>query len=211
MRCGHRCLFCLLEIVTFPGSAAPCSPQKWTVKGEVVLIGDPPPNVKLGCYYTNCSDFYYASQDKPKCPPARLVSNAVSFSPVGGDFTLKIDISNLAPAAGHYMYLILWDDRNGNDEYDSTEDWRYVIPLYDDAVFLGATDCVYFYDDQPHESIGTVRGWNQSVGLDRYVPVDRTEWEGARISNEVAWCGGIAAARAAADFGHAAFPHTRPS
>jgi hypothetical protein len=197
-RCRHR-LFCLIEIVV----------AQWTVKGEVLLIGDSPQVVKLGCFYTNCSDFYYASQTRQKCPPARLVSNAASFGPSGGAFTLRIDASLLAPSAGHYMYLILWDDRNGNDEYDSAEDWRYVIPLYDDTVFLGATDCVYFYDDQPHESIGTARGWNQSIGLDRYVPVDRAEWEGARVANEVAWCGGAAAAGAAVDFAQSAFPHVR--
>ena len=177
------------------------------MKGEVLLIGDAPPDVKLGCFYTDCRDFYYASQHRPKCAPARLVSNAASFGPSGGAFTLKIDVSSLAPAAGHYMYLILWDDANGNNEYDPAEDWRYVIPLYDDAVFLGATDCVYFYDDAPHESAGTACGWNQSVGMDRYVPVDRTEWEGARVANEVAWCAGGAVARASAPLAHAAFPH----
>ena len=192
--------------MTFPGSADPCSPQKWTVKGEVLLIGDAPPDVKLGCFYTDCRDFYYASQQRPQCPPARLVSNAASLGPSGGAFALRIDVSSLAPAAGHYMYLILWEDANGNNEYDSAEDWRYVIPLYDDTVFLGATDCVYFYDDQPHESIGTARGWNQSVGLDRFIPVDHTAWEGARVANEVAWCGGVAVAQEAASLSQAAFP-----
>jgi hypothetical protein len=132
-----------------------------------------------------------------------------SFGASGGAFTLRVDVSSLTPSAGHYIYLILWDDRNRNNEYDSAEDWRYVIPLYDDAVFLGATDCVYFYDDRSHESIGTAQGWNQSVGLDAYVPVDRAEWEGARVSNEVAWCGEVAAARAAADFAQPAFTQTR--
>ncbi len=183
--------------------------SQWTVKGEVLLIGDPPRDVKLGCYYTNCNDFYYASQSRSKCPVARLVSNVASFDPSGGAFALRIDVSTLAPAAGHYMYLVLWDDRNRNNEYDPSEDWRYVIPLYDDTVFLSATDCIYFYDDQPHGSIGTARGWNQSVGLDRYVPVDRSEWDGARLANEAAWCGGAAAARTAADFSQPAFPHAR--
>jgi hypothetical protein len=181
----------------------------WTIKGEVLLIGDPPPDVKLGCFYTNCSDFYYASQSRRKCPPARLVSNAASFGSSGGAFTLRIDVCSLAPSTGHYLYLILWDDVNGNNEYDSMEDWRYVIPLYDDTVFLNATDCVYFYDDQAHESIGTGPGWNQSVGLERYVPVDRTEWDGARVANEVAWCGRAAVARTAADLHEPAFPHAR--
>jgi len=201
----------LIEVVTFPSSTAPCSLRAWTVTGEVLLIGDPPPDVKLGCFYTNCSDFYYASQSRPKCPAARLVSNAASFGPSGGAFTLRIDVSSLAPAAGHYMYLILWDDRNDNDDYDPAEDWRYVIPLYDDTVFLGATDCVYFYDDEPHEPIGTARGWNQSIGLDRYVPVDHTEWEGARVANEVAWCGRPAAPNAEADHAQPACPHARLS
>ncbi len=163
--------------------------------------------MKLGCFYTNCHDFYYASQLRPKCPPARRVSSVASFGTAGGSFSLRVDVSSLTPSAGHYLYLILWDDRNGNDEYDPTEDWRYVIPLYDDAVFQGATDCVYFYDDRSHESTGTAAGWNQSIGLDLFIPVQRIEWEGARLANEVAWGAGAAAARAAAGFPHTASPH----
>ena len=102
--------------------------------------------------------------------------------------------------------MILWDDRNGNGEYDAAEDWRYVIPLYDDAVFQRATDCVYFYDDRSHESIGTARGWNQSVGLDQYVPVQQADWKGARLSNEVAWCAGSAARGVPSGLAQSAFP-----
>jgi len=193
--------------VASPDSATPHSLQRWTVKGEVLLIGDPPPDVKLGCFYTDCNDFYYASQCRPKCPRACLVSNAASFGASGGSFSLRIDVSSLAPSAGHYLYLILWDDRNRNDEYDTAEDWRYVIPLYDDAVFQRATDCVYLYDDRSNESIGTARGWNQSVGLDRYVPVEHADWEGARLSNEVAWCAGPAARGVPTGLAQSVFPH----
>jgi hypothetical protein len=189
-------------------SATPPSLERWTVRGEVLLTGDPPPDVRLGCFYTNCRDFYYTSLCRPKCPRACLVSNVISVGASGGNFALRIDVSTLAPSAGHYMYLILWDDRNGNDEYDPAEDWRYVIPLYDDAVFQGATDCVYFYDDHANESIGTARGWNQSVGLEQYTPVLRAEWEGARLSNEVAWCAGAAAREVSTGFAQSVFPHS---
>jgi len=179
------------------------------VKGDVLHIGEAPRDVKLGCFYTSCNDFYYASQRGPKCPPARLVSSVASFGPTGGAFTLRVDVSSIVPSAGHYIYLILWNDRNGNNEYDAAEDWRYVIPLYDDAVFLSATDCVYYYDDQARESAGTAPGWNQSIGLERYVPVDRTEWAGARVANEVAWCAELAAAGRTAEFSPPAFPYAR--
>ena len=179
------------------------------MKGDVLHIGEAPRDVKLGCFYTSCNDFYYASQRGPKCPPARLVSSVASFGPTGGAFTLRVDVSSIVPSAGHYIYLILWNDRNGNNEYDAAEDWRYVIPLYDDAVFLSATDCVYYYDDQARESAGTAPGWNQSIGLERYVPVDRTEWAGARVANEVAWCAELAAAGRTAEFSPPAFPYAR--
>lgn len=193
-----------------PCSATPRSLEKWTVKGEVLLVGEPPPDIKLGCFYTNCHDFHYASQCRPKCPRACLVSSVASLGTSGGNFSLRIDVSSLAPSAGHYIYLILWDDRNGNDEYDPAEDWRYVIPLYDDAVFQSATDCVCFYDDRTNESLGTARGWNQSIGLDRYVPVQRAECGGARLSNEVAWCAGGAAHGAGIRFAQSVFPHAHP-
>jgi hypothetical protein len=128
-----------------------------------------------------------------------------------GKFSLRIDVSWLAPSAGHYIYLILWEDRNRNEEYDPAEDWRYVIPLYDDAIFQRATDCVYFYDDHSNESTGTASGWNQSVGLDLYVPVQRADWEGARLANEVAWCGGAASRGIPNGLGQSVLPHAHLS
>ena len=62
-----------------------------------------------------------------------------------------------------------------------------MIPLYDDKVFGAATDCVYFFDDHCDERRGTRRGWNQSTGLDRYVPVENPTHSGARLANETAW------------------------
>ena len=158
-------------------------------------MGDLPTDVKLGGFYTHCHDFYYASQRTPQCPHACLVSNVASLGASGGNFLLTFDVSWISPSAGHYIYLILWDDQNKNGEFDPHEDWRYVIPLYDDAVFQGATDCVYYYDDCSHECIGTAPGWNQSVGLDKYAPVECANRAGARLSNEVAWCAGSAARR----------------
>jgi hypothetical protein len=161
--------------------------QRWTISGEVFLVGNPPAHVKLGGFYTNCRDFYYASQAVSTCTPACLVSNVASFGAAGGDFTLNIDASLLAPSAGDYIYLILWEDSNENGEYDPLEDWRYVIPLYEDAVFQGATDCIYYYDDRADESSGTETGWNQSIGLGRYAPVRCVNYQGAHLSNEAAW------------------------
>lgn len=83
--------------------------------------------------------------------------------------------------------------KNKNGEFDPLEDWKYVIPLYDDAVFQGATDCVYYYDNSSNKCIGTAPGWNQSVGLDHYSPVECASREGARFSNEAAWCAGVTA------------------
>jgi hypothetical protein len=162
------------------------------IGGEVLLVGDSPANVKLGGFYTHCHDFYYASQHKPQCPRACLVSNVASLGASGGNFLLTFDVSWISPSAGHYIYLILGNDQNRNGEFDPLEDWRYVIPLYDDAVFQGATDCVYYYDNRSNECIGTAPGWNQSVGLDHYAPVDCAARDGARLSNEVAWCAGAA-------------------
>ena len=106
----------------------------------------------------------------------------------GGEFNLHVDVSSLSPCPGHYIYLILWADGNGNDAYDAGEDWRYVIPLYEDRLFREATDCVYYYVEGPNPATGAEPGWNQSIGLDRYAPVICASMEGARLSNESAWC-----------------------
>jgi hypothetical protein len=161
--------------------------EHWTITGEAVLIGEPPAPVMLAGYYTTCNDFFYASQGKPSCQPARLVSTVARLGLNGGGFELCFDVGSLDPEGGHYIYLILWADSNGNEMYDPGEDWKYVIPLFDDKVFGEATDCVYYYDDRPNEQRGTSLGWNQSAGLERYIPVSRAVNDGARLSNETAW------------------------
>ena len=161
--------------------------EKWTLSGDALLVGQPPANVKLAAFYTCCRDFYYASQREPECLPAELVSNVAPLGSDGGEFRLVIDASSLSPWPGCYIYLILWGDANDNDAYDPGEEWRYVIPLYEDRVFLDATDCIYYYDDRENPETGTAPGWNQSVGLDRYVPILQPYREGASLSNESAW------------------------
>jgi hypothetical protein len=161
--------------------------EHWTITGEVLLIGEPSAPVRLAGFYTGCHDFFYVSQGTPACTPALLVSDVAALGCDGGEFSLCFDVSCIHPAAGHYIYLILWADQNGNGEYDPGEDWKYVIPLYDDRVFAGATDCVYYFADRVDQDKGTQPGWNQSAGLEQYVPVDQAGHEGARLANETAW------------------------
>jgi hypothetical protein len=161
--------------------------KTWLISGEVLLVGEPPKDVKLAAFFTCCRDFFYASQPNPSCPPAVMVSNAAAMGREGGPFRLCIDVSAVTSCAGQYIYLILWDDRNSDGLYQPGEDWRYVIPLYEDRVFLEATDCIYYYDEQGDSQRGTSAGWNQSVGLDRYSPVATPIREGARLSNTPAW------------------------
>ncbi len=169
------------------GATSGRCPHQWTITGEVVLIGEAPAPVKLAGFYTRCNDFYYASAVSPKCAPARMVSNVAALGPGGGDFSLAFDVASLQPASGHYIYLILWSDENGNGSYDPGEEWKYVIPLYDDRMFQQATDCVYFFDERADEMKGTQPGWNQSAGLERYVPIAVAPCDGAKLSNETAW------------------------
>jgi hypothetical protein len=166
--------------------------EQWTITGEAVLIGEPSASVMLAGYYTSCNDFFYASQGfmtpgKPACAPARLVSTVACLGREGGEFELCFDVESLDPAGGHYIYLVLWADANGNGLYDPGEEWKYVIPLYDDRVFGEATDCVYYFDESPNEQRGTGTGWNQSTGLERYVPIERAVHSGAKLANETAW------------------------
>ncbi len=161
--------------------------ERWTITGEVVLVGDPPPRVRLAGFYTGCQDFYYASGVERRCTPPRLITSVAAFGDEGGPFTLSFDVSSLCPAAGHYIYLILWSDLNANEAFDQGEDWKYVIPLYEDRSFPGATDCIYYFDDRPDEEKGTEPGWNQSAGLAHFAPVRCASLEGALLSNETAW------------------------
>jgi len=115
------------------------------------------------------------------------VSSVACFAREEGAFTIDVDVSDLRPSRGHYIYLILWADANGNDDFDVGEEWKYVIPLYDDCIFQRATDCVYYYDECANERTGTEGGWNQSVGLERYVPVARAPRDGARLCNDAPW------------------------
>jgi hypothetical protein len=165
--------------------------DQWTITGEVVLIGEPSAPVMLAGFYTSCHDFYYASREIPACQPARLVTGVVPLCRERTPFSLCFDVEPLDPTRGHYIYLILWADANGNRLYDPGEEWKYVIPLYDDRVFRGATDCVYYYEECPDAHKGTQPGWNQSAGLDRYVPVHRACHDGANLANDTAWTGRV--------------------
>jgi hypothetical protein len=170
--------------------------KKWTLSGEVLLVGDTPGPIKLGGFYTRCNDFYYASQRTRTCTPASLVSNAVEISAPSGSFELHVDVSALSPAAGDYIYLILWADMNANDAYDAGEEWRYVIPLFEDCIFQEARDCVFYYDDKESEAKGTAPGWNHSIGLNLYRPLADVHLEQARLSNEAAWSATVTACSA---------------
>jgi hypothetical protein len=167
------------------------SPSRWTISGELILVGDPPAPIMLAGFYTCCNDFYYAAQTIRTCRPARLVTDVIPLSGERSEFKLMFDVESIDPARGHYIYLILWADANGNGSYDPGEEWKYVIPLYDDPVFGGATDCVYYFDEQADARKGTLRGWNQSAGLEQYVPVDLACHDGARLANETAWTGRV--------------------
>ena len=160
----------------------------WTLTGEVLLVGVPPRNVKLAAFYTGCQDFYYAARWERRCSPARMITNAAALGPDGGPFSLCLDTAALDPAAGHYIYLILWADDNANNAYDPGEDWKYVVPMFEDRAFPGATDCVYYFDDRVRQEMGTEPGWNLSVGLNLYRPIRFAVQDGARLSNEAAWC-----------------------
>jgi hypothetical protein len=174
--------------------------EQWSITGEAVLIGEPSAPVMLAGFYTSRSDFYYSTigkvssgetspgtTAKSTCEPAVLVTSVACLGRCGGVFELCFDVATLDPASGHYIYLILWADENENEVFDPGEEWKYVIPLYDDKVFGEATDCVYYFDDHDDERRGTGHGWNQSTGLDRYIPVDRAEKNGAKLANETAW------------------------
>lgn len=161
--------------------------DQWTVAGEVMLIGEPSAPVRLAGFYTNAHDFFYASRRDSPCGPARMVTTVADVGVHGGEFSLCFDVASLAPDRGHYIYLILWADADNNGRFDPGEDWKYVIPLYDDQVFAGANDCVYYFDVHPDERRGTGAGWNFSRGLETYAPVDAPAQVGARLANETAW------------------------
>jgi hypothetical protein len=159
----------------------------WTLAGEVLLVGNPPLHVKLAGFYTGCQDFYYSTRVVRHCAPARRITNVATLSETGGPFTLCVDTAALVPEPGHYIYLILWADLNDNDAYDPGEDWKYVVPMFEDRAFPGATDCIYYFDDRTRMETGTGPGWNLSVGLNRFAPVRCAAQDGARLSNDAAW------------------------
>jgi hypothetical protein len=161
--------------------------DQWTITGEVLLIGEPSAPVMLAGFYTSSHDFYYAARETPACVPARLVSNVSPIGREGGEFSLCFDVTSLDATAGHYIYLILWADQYGRGVFCPGEEWKYVIPLFDDKIFGQATDCVYYFDERTDQGKGTQPGWNQSAGLEQYVPVVSAARGGARLANETAW------------------------
>jgi len=174
------------------GAASGRCRDQWIITGEVILNGEPSATVRLAGFYTCRHDFFYyacPSSARLSCPEgsALLVTTVADVGREGSTFSLCFDTSALQPSTGDYIYLILWADLNDNGTFDAGEEWSYVIPLYDDRVFGGATDCVFYFDDRERRDKGTHPGWNLSRGLEQYAPVDRESHAGARLANETAW------------------------
>jgi len=76
----------------------------------------------------------------------------------GGEFLLSFD-ARCTEALGRALHLphpLGRREREG--VYDPGEEWKYVIPLYDDRVFGAATDCVYYYEETSGRKQGNAAG-----------------------------------------------------
>ena len=153
---------------------------EWTISGSAAMLGTPTSDVKLCAFYVGSNSFGSVVNPIP-------TSNVENLGISGGLFALNIDASSLSPRTGHYIDLIMWQDENGNDLYEDTEDWECTSPQVGCPAFQDAWNCDYYFDEESNVFMETEKGWNQAIGFITYIPIDNAVKTGAKIQNEFMW------------------------
>ena len=151
-----------------------------SITGVAQFNGTPDYNVKMAAFYTD-GDSYLDSMQYPEAYSPILVSNVVNLGTIGSDFSITIDTSSLTPTDGDNIYLIMWIDDNEDIYHHTSEDWSYVEAYYNCPVFQDSIICCFYFEDYYNPLMNTEYGWNQSIGLASFIPIDSSIKDGSKI------------------------------
>lgn len=153
--------------------------ETWTLSGSIDFSGCYSADdhaVKVAAFYTGAA---YTSSNFGD----PLVSNVIDLgngtATTTVNFTLNIDVSQIAPAndAYSYVYLMVWQDDNDNGAFDDTTKW-VVKPNNDDTVFGTAWNAnfIYTYEDM---------NWNVEKGNFNYeiITASNNTFTGASLND----------------------------
>jgi hypothetical protein len=158
----------------------------WTITGTALFNGTPASDVKLAAFYTDGDTYSDCMQYAEAFDPI-IVSNVVNLGTTGGNFSVSIDASSILPVQADTIILIMWIDANDNNLNETTEEWKFATPSYGCPVFQNSFTCHYYLEEDDNFLMDTEYGWNQSIGLALYVPIDSAVKAGALIENYTTW------------------------
>lgn len=146
--------------------------EKWTLSGNVTITEDDgvASDVKLACFFINSGGVI------PDDLGAQ-VSNLINLEQVIGApiaFTLNIDASGIVVTETDGITLFVWEDTDGDNQYDDVEDGDILEADIGCSVF-GAVACFIYYDTNPLE------GWYLLDTGFNLVSIDNATLTGADI------------------------------
>ena len=188
-------IFILLNLacLILSGTAG-CGPgeitRNWTFSGVVRITGTPAVNVKLAVFFDpDGPAIDYGDENYS------IVSNIVNLGMTTDtdipfslnlnppDFQSTMDVTSL--------YLMMWEDGNGNDKFDFLEEGRFAQSQAGDPAFNTADLSEntwrldgghWYYEPVVNFNNGAQTGWNQRYG-EKFIPVDTAATTGAKLVN----------------------------
>ncbi|HVO37697.1 MAG TPA: hypothetical protein VMV03_01600 [Spirochaetia bacterium] len=141
-RLAGACAVALLALSTCTMPGVPSSTQ-WTITGtaQFTLTAAPAQPISLAAFY------YKLGVGTPNSPAP--ISNIVSLGSAAStptSFTLNINASTIAPAAGDSIVIQMWDDANLNGQMDLPgESNAYAQTDAGDQVFPTTSACQFVF------------------------------------------------------------------
>ncbi len=150
----------------------------WTVRGTAEFKGTPVSNVKLAAFFVENLEQFDSS--------AIFASNVVDLS-VNLTFLLNINANELPANTGDTIDLIMWEDDNNDNIYDTGENYQYTEPQASCPVFDDAVKNCFFYSKTEDIELGVDVGWNIDLGNLISYSVEEINMNDALITNWYTW------------------------
>jgi hypothetical protein len=153
--------------------------ETWSVSGTVSFKGTPSHDVTIAAFLVGREDCFGVDSAR--------VSNSVALGTDGGGFSLDMDLTDRTVSSGDRIELILWEDTDGNMEYDVPERFEYTEPLASCPVFKDAVCCLFFYAEEQDNALLAAAGWNIDHGNLISISVNVAVLSNAKITNWYSW------------------------
>jgi hypothetical protein len=119
--------------------------EEWTLSGDVTITEDDgvSADVKMACFYIHAGGMI--PDDLLTCVSNIINLGQDTYIPLA--FTLNIDASGISPSETDGIILFVWEDTDGDDQYDDIEDWDILLATAACSVFAEDLMANFIYFD----------------------------------------------------------------